>query len=180
MVTENKIPNVTYDQLIELIKGTIEPTEPADCILKSLKAFEGKKIDQRIVKKIQTACGDDSIQLDDSYDMCHIDYGGYRFSGGRTGGSILIGWSSRPIIDTNVIYEKNPAYYSARDKRNEQRRKILNDWVLAHEFVDNLNEYIDAKNRWHKLESKYFSFEDRMFVVQYEIKKLIKGDWEHD
>lgn len=168
------IEPLTLIEMKGIIRDSIEKTEPADSILLILKEYEGKKFNRGIIKKIIARINDNTITFNPSYGMNHIEWGEYRYNHGRTGGSILIGYGDNlPIIDTKWIYEHNGAYYSARDKRNIQRNKILNNDDMLSSFVNDVNTFILCKNVWERRKEEWFRFEDTFDVIQYTIRDRI-------
>jgi hypothetical protein len=135
---------VTAQMLVDLVKSRMEPTEPADTILKILTENNGKRLDKRIVDKLQLATGQ-KIRDRRQYGMTSLTYGGYDETGGRQGGCLYLAHQEKNVvIDVEYVKEHNPAYFKARDERNADRIALLTQPEEFKELAMWINHYIEA------------------------------------
>ena len=169
------MPNpVTYKDIVEMIKGRMEPTEPADTILRVLKENDGKHLDKRFNQKLQHATGDKSVHIVHQYGMVDIVWGPHGDSR-----SIVIAYTDGcPTIDAAKIKENNPAYFDARDSRNAERRELLSfdccglykHGGLLMRITETINDYIEARDAVQNMLK-----EDQLQVIRYDIEALLGG-----
>jgi hypothetical protein len=120
------VVNTIEQQLRDILTKGMEPTEPADTILKVLREHNGRLLTTRIEPILQKATGDMEIRLRRRYNMTLIEWGGYGQSGGHHGGALICYNSeSAFVIDAADIEERNPAHFSARHERNARRARML-------------------------------------------------------
>lgn len=109
----------------QIIAECREPSEPQDTILDFLRTINGKKINKRHVRKLKELTGH-NVGLDKQCGMTTIYWGNYKVTQGREGGELLLAHSDKNVVvDVDFILKKNPAYFSAKDERNAQRRDLL-------------------------------------------------------
>jgi hypothetical protein len=163
---------VTTQQLKQLIHDKLEPIEPADTILRILQENDGKRLDKRIIDKIQAACPDWQIRDQRRFGMTQIAWGKSHYPHEEYG-SLLIDHHIKCVsVDAAAVYYNNPAYFSARDKRNRQRQEIL---IQREGFFQNITTTI---NRFLAAQEDLVKLFDQLeepgeFPDLYDIKKLI-------
>jgi hypothetical protein len=135
----------------EIIESRIESNEPQDTILAYLKENDGKKLTVRDAKKLSELTGQE-IHIDKRFDMTHIEWGTYQQRRVTGGSSLLVAYSEKNVvIDANWIEEKNPAYFSAKDERNEKRQEMLAQPEKMAELQIKIGEYKAAKEAMEDL-----------------------------
>lgn len=133
-------------KIADLIESRIENLEPAAGILGFLKKINGKKITAKHIEKMQAELQDKTIYLSKYAGMTRIGWGGYRNTGGRQGGELLIAYSETSVeVDAAWIEERNSAYFSAAAARNENRRKALNYPKILEALEHSIENYKQAK-----------------------------------
>lgn len=132
---------ITAQQITDLIKSRIEPTEYLDKMLQLLQENEGKRIDLRLIKKLQAAMGDDSIRNVANFGMTQIVW-----QKAPTG--LLCAYAEKNVhVDSAWIKEKNTWAYEARDERNRKRHNDLGRVEAIQELANAANAFKVAKER---------------------------------
>lgn len=135
----------TPEELARVVESKLEDTDTPAAILAILKTKEGKKLDKRVIDKLNAELPGLNIRKGLVASMTKIIYGDYYQTDGAKGGNLLIGYDS-DTIDTNWILEKNPAYFRAALQRNSERRAFLAD-PLSHQMICQELEKIEALQR---------------------------------
>ncbi len=165
---------VTVEDIVNIIKGQIEETEPADTILQVLKENNGKRLDIRFNKKLQDATGDPSVRIAHQYGMVQIVWGP------RSDSTMVVAYTEGcPIINADQVREHNPARFEARDRRNAERRELLTEnpngtykyGFLFLRIASTINKFISAE-----FELRAMLAEDQLQVIEYDLEKLTKED----
>ena len=123
--------------IAQLLTEEMETNEPQDTILKTLKENEGKRIDKRLLDKLKTATGLTDLHYSSIASMTHLE----RNTNNKERFSMLLYYHSQGnMVDSQAIEKQNVCMFSAKDERNKERCKLLNDPDLkdAQEIVDNL------------------------------------------
>jgi hypothetical protein len=132
---------ITPELIRETIKAGIESPEPAETILHVLRENDNKKVDKNLLKKIHSATKDDSLILEKDHGMTHL-----RWNERRNVHLLLLGYKETNLsVDPNWVYDQNPAYFSARIKRNQMREAVLHRTALIGELSEAANKYIEAR-----------------------------------
>jgi hypothetical protein len=131
--------------LADLIRATIEPTEPQDTILRILREeFEDVKLGKydskaklRIRDRLREVTGNPSIGWRRSRGWS-IVWEGCVFG-------LNLGYESSPVVDTKRIEEENTGLFSLLRKRNARRQELLTrpDQITFAEHL--VKTYLDAK-----------------------------------
>jgi len=163
---------ITIEQIKKVIKDRIETLEPADTILRILRESHGKRLDKRIIDKMNMSCPEWRIVDKRQFKMTQIAWMTYTMPY-QSGGSLLIAHKENDVyIDSQDIYNRNPAYFEFRDKRNKQRKELLEqDDKFFQNIVDPMNEFIKAQQ---SLSIIFDHVESFPFPDFYEVKKLVK------
>jgi phage FluMu gp28-like protein len=147
----------------------MEPTEPADTILRVLQENNGKRLDNRFNQKLQDATGDPHVRIVHQYGMVDIIW-----NEGHS--SIVIAYTDGcPTIDAAKIKENNPAYFDARDKRNAERQELLTEnpngtykyGTLFLRIASTINRFISAE-----ADLRSMLAEDQLQIIEYSLKGL--------
>lgn len=163
---------ITANDIRAIVESNIEPSEPADSILAYLKKNNGKKLTARDVTKMREASGDATIDIRKTAGMTYIEWGNYTRTGGNKGGSILIAYTeAAPTIDATWVEERNPAHFSARVERNEQRAKVLQNAYPLSVAAEAINKLREARAT---LESLTAYGEGPLAADRYAILDLVK------
>ena len=142
---------ITEQQIVSTILGSIEPTEPVDTIFRVLQENEGKRLDERLINKIRQATGDDSVRKSSDFGMARIIWK-------SSPSGFLCAYAEKNVyIDSSWIKEHNTWAFEARDKRNINRKKDLENLEAIKELADSVNALKVAKVRY---ELALESFED--------------------
>jgi hypothetical protein len=170
---------ITTEQIRKIIQNNIESNEPADTILRILKENEGKRLDKRVIDKMQAAIPNWWIRDCREYGMTQIKWA-VRWDSekhqniptpeGQTEGSLLVAHEVKYIyINSEEIKGKNPAYFSARDERNSQRREILEQREgFFQNIVRPMNKFAEAHEELKNLFNSLEGFPDK-----YDVEKLV-------
>lgn len=123
MAEKKEIPK----SLREFIESQIEPTEPFDLLRTFLESNNGKRLDKRLIDKLNDIIPHREFRIANTAGMTLLQFGGYgRHQDDRQGGSILMSHQTKNVyVDVAYMLEHNTCYYSARDARNATRRKLL-------------------------------------------------------
>ena len=144
---------ITSQQIVQIIKDGIEPTEPVDTILRVLRENDGKRFDKRFLAKLQEQVPDYELRDNRNYGMTQLEY---KISGKMIAKpgmeisthSLLISYETKNVvIDADKIREKNPAYFEARDERNRQRHNLLADAKDFDALANASNAFAEAKKK---------------------------------
>lgn len=140
---------VTPELISSTIEEDMEPSEPVDTIMEILRANNGKRADQRLMKKIHDATGNPKIALEKEFGMTHINWSELHNGKPTFTHILLIGYKvTNVVVDAEWIYENNPAYFRARDARNQIRRDTLQNRkgeIAA--LADAINEFVASRQR---------------------------------
>jgi len=114
-------PKSFKEQIKDAIK--IESDNPAATIIEVLKKFEGKQFGKKAVEAINRALGLTGsfkpFWLCKDYGMTQLKWYG---DGKDSYFSMLICHETKHVmVDTADIIRRNPAYFEAKDERNEKR-----------------------------------------------------------
>lgn len=116
-------------QILALVEGSIEDTRIPDAIAAHADKRAGKPVTKTDAAQLEAQLGV-PVRISRQYKMTHIEWG-MTWDEWRSGrqNSILIAHK-----DTNVnwptgeeLRTQEPAYFGARDTRNEQRRALLKE-----------------------------------------------------
>jgi hypothetical protein len=119
--------------LQELIMSCMESLEPQTSILRFLEGQEGKRLDKRLLEKMQ-------------------EWGGYSESGGGKGGRLLIAHALKDVrVDSNFIHQRNLAYFEAAEARNEKRQQALADPELLSDLEKTIQSFLTARDKLAKM-----------------------------
>jgi len=148
-----------------LVRSRLESNEPQDTILEVLRKYDGKRLTTRHAEKINQAIPALDCRISKRYGMTAIEWGNYWSSGGTTGGSLHMAHCDiNVVIDVAFILEKNKAYFSAKDTRNETRQKALADPVTCAAVDAAIQRYQEAKGVMETLLLNPAFDADRSFI----------------
>lgn len=128
-------------KLGEYIRLRMEPSEPAESILKYFQRNAGKRLDKRFVGKLSAIVGE-SISLRQTATMTYLVWGEY-----PNEQQLLVSYDVKHLsVDPEFLLEHNKWAYSARKKRNEQREIFIQNEQLHHELENAVAQYRLAKS----------------------------------
>ena len=127
-------PNDITAQLLAVLESSIEDTRVPDAIAEYAGKRAGKPVTKTDAVQLETQLGI-PVRIRRQYGMTHVSWtpGG---SSPRDEHSILLAHSEKNVNwpDAPELREKEPAYFAARDTRNEARRALL----AEHHQVDRI------------------------------------------
>jgi hypothetical protein len=136
--------------LQELIMSCMESLEPQTSILRFLEGQEGKRLDKRLLEKMQVQWPD--LRIQQSAGMTMLEWGGYSESGGGKGGRLLIAHALKDVrVDSNFIHQRNLAYFEAAEARNEKRQQALADPELLSDLEKTIQSFLTARDKLAKM-----------------------------
>lgn len=143
---------ITIENVKQVIANAIEEREPQNKILEALRAFDGKRLDKRVEEKLRAICNDDSIRIIKRYSTTEIEWGGYSYNRGNTGGLLVVAYQLKNVvIDVDYIKQKNPAYFDALDQRNAQRQELLAQPDKLEYMATTMQAYLDARDNLQRM-----------------------------
>lgn len=159
-------------KLLDVVKNSIEATEPQNKILAFLETVEGKALTERHAQKMREEI-DPSIRITKQHGWTSIKWGAYA----KCEGEMFIAYTDKNVkIDVQFIRENNARYFLALDERNAKRNKIL-------EHGDSvLNEFATVAETFLKLQKrlKELTEHDKMLnVCRYELLEAVGVDYNH-
>jgi len=172
-------PIVTPEQIRSLVETGIEPAEPQTAILGYLRAHDGKKLTKRDLPGLAKVANDPGIMIRTVAGMTNIETSDYRRSDGGRGVSLLIAYALGAVtIDAAWVEERNACYFSARERRNEARAKVLADPSTpntSNAFAE-LAEAINTLNRARATIEALTEYGAPLYEIRHEVAKLYKDD----
>lgn len=111
--------SMTLKELRAFIQSHMEDEETPQRVLEWAQQHQGKQLRSNQIP--------DGFGLTRRYGMAHLETPDYRQTQGREGTSFLLGYGETGITvpSPEALQEMNPAYYSARRRRNNKRRERL-------------------------------------------------------
>ena len=139
-----------------IIESSIEPLSPQADILAFLFVHDGKRLDKRLLAKLNEAVPGHNIRTHQIASMTSLHWGNYGRAevhqvGEDRGGSLLIAYRLTDVrIDAAWVEEHNAAYFSAAVARNEKRAAALANPQAIDDLERTLATFIEAKAKLNK------------------------------
>jgi hypothetical protein len=124
----------------EIISANMEPLEPQTAIVAFLLDNNGKRIDKRLITRLNEAVPGWHIRMHQIAGMTNLEWAGYGNRGSyrdkdnnirtdeRDGGSMLVAYALKNLtVDLHFIQRHNVAYFGAAMERNKKREAALAD-----------------------------------------------------
>lgn len=129
---------VTIEDVRKIIQDSMEDTGTPTRILYFLKEYDGKRLTKRVVDAWKNKFGTNA-RIFHVFNNTHFEAEGIDF---------IVAYSDKNVIvDTKFIEDNNACYLSARQERNENRRKSLENYhaleTMAH-VIQNINESVET------------------------------------
>jgi hypothetical protein len=128
-----------------ILTAAMEPTEPADSVLRYFATFKGARFTKRNLDALNAQIPQHQFRLSRIAGMLSIEWDGY--GRGYGGGSLLCAYTdaSTFIMDPDTLRGYNLSYYDARDKRNAERQRVLGSELLLSAAQADLQALKDAR-----------------------------------
>jgi hypothetical protein len=128
-----------------ILTAAMEPTEPADSVLRYFATFKGQRFTKRNIDALNAQIPQHQFRLARTAGMLSIEWDGYGRGGG--GGSLLCAYTDKNTfaMDPDTLRGYNLSYYDARDKRNAERKRLLDDERLLFAAQADLQVWKDAR-----------------------------------
>lgn len=160
---------ITGQTIRGIIQGRMEASEPADTILQVLERFDGKRVDVRLDRALREATDDPNLRIVRLYGMTQIVSGDYARTNGQAGVCVLLSYqTTNARVDSSWVYDKNPAYYAARDARNKQRLAALYSEDAPERLAAAAMAYLAARASLRELLDEAM-FEPDRYAIQKEL-----------
>lgn len=162
----------------DVISAGLEPLEPQTAILAFLEANDGKRLDKRLLEKLNAAVPGHNIRMHQIASMTHIEWDDYGGRGGPwagpkpanipAGGSLLMAYRLKNLtVDVAFVKEHNIAYFGAAMARNEKRNAMLADDAACRELEATIRQFIEARDKLRAA----FEYGAKFYEARYDIER---------
>jgi hypothetical protein len=178
-------------EIINLLESAIEDTRIPDAIAAHADKRAGKPVTVKDAEQLEAQLGM-PVRISKRYGMTHVAWAkGDGPNPWRDEGSILISHGDTNVRwpTADVLRQKEPAHYGARDERNQKRRALLQEHKTMRDAIGNeppraadasciynAADAILALRRAREALRKLFDYDEPMHVARYDISRIIGVD----
>lgn len=159
----------TAELIRKTVESRIEPTDLAVRIRTFLAEYEGKRINDSVIVKLNEQIPGLEFRLRRQYGMSCLEWGGYGRQGDeRPGGSLLIDHTVTNLrFNMERFSKSNVAYYEAAEQRNAERRAVLDNPSAIEQLATAVETLLAARKKVEDLLNNEFDAD------RYTLEKLL-------
>lgn len=168
--------------IINLIEDGIEDTRVPDAIAAHADARTGKVVTVKDAEQLEKQLGI-PVRISRRFGMTQVTWAtGTLGNPWASEGSILLAHGDTHVRWPTIVevHQKNPAYFEARDRRNESRRQLLAEQNELNRIpyikISNIEKAVRAITQFREARDelqKLIDFGEPLHVINCDIRKLL-------